>query len=152
LTLALPAVAVMGNVLAVNLNKKVKDYVFQAGLLFFVSALMILGVILTNDFKLFYVTLFAFTVVSLMVASNNSLITCVFPLFMKEKVNSGAIAGILNGCCYVGSTLSSYGLGLINKLWGWTAVFYVLLGFALVAVIGTIIYLAIKKSITNKNL
>ena len=152
LTLALPAVAVMGNLLAVTLNKKLKDFVLQAGLLFLVSGILISTVILTSEFKIFYVTLSAFTIVCLLVSSNNSLITCVFPLFMKGKVNSGAIAGILDGFCYVGSTLSAYGLGLINKMFGWNAVFYVLLGFCVFACVVMAIYLVIKKIITKKNL
>ena len=35
------------------------------------------------------------------------------PLYYKDKANAELLAGVLNGCCYVGSTLSSYGLGLI---------------------------------------
>jgi sugar phosphate permease len=54
---------------------------------------------------------------------------------MKGKVNSGLVAGILNGFCYVGSTISDYGLGAVQEATGsWSSVFYVLM-FACLAVV-----------------
>jgi sugar phosphate permease len=45
---------------------------------------------------------------------------------MKGKVNSGLVAGIINGFCYVGSTISDYGLGAVQEATGsWSSVFYV---------------------------
>jgi sugar phosphate permease len=41
-------------------------------------------------------------------------------------MTSGMLAGALNGFCYVGSTLSSYGLGALADNFGWEAVFTVL--------------------------
>jgi len=51
---------------------------------------------------------------------------------MRGKVNSGLFAGVLNGFCYVGSTISSYGLGAIADIFGWIAVFWTLIGFCFV--------------------
>jgi sugar phosphate permease len=66
---------------------------------------------------------------------------------MKGKVNSGLMAGILNGCCYVGSMASSYGLGLIAKNFGWTVAFWVLFTVcAIVTAIATV-YFVVKKLI-----
>jgi sugar phosphate permease len=47
-------------------------------------------------------------------------------MFMKGKMNSGMLAGVLNGFCYMGSTVSSYGLGAVADHFGWSAVFTVL--------------------------
>ena len=66
------------------------------------------------------------------------------PLALKERVGSGSLAGILNGFCYLGSTVSTYGLGLISDVYDWYTVFYVLLGICLgVSVLGAayLIYL-----------
>ena len=63
---------------------------------------------------------------------------------MKGKVNSGFIAGILNGFCYVGSTVSSYGLGLVADHFGWTAVFWLLLGVCVFIVLAAVVYTCIK--------
>ena len=60
---------------------------------------------------------------------------------MKGKVNSGLIAGVLNGFCYVGSTLSTYGLGAIaDTAGGWTAVFYTLFFVCVFVVLIYLIY------------
>ena len=88
----------------------------------------------------FVLPLICFAVVCFLVGSCNSLITSIFPLFMKGRVNSGLIAGVLNGFCYVGSTISSYGLGAIADNHGWSGVFAVLLAVCLFSVICTVAY------------
>ena len=70
---------------------------------------------------------------------------------MKGKVNSGLVAGLLNGFCYLGSTLSSYGLGLIADNFGWSAVFWVLLAVCSLVCVGAVAYLTIKKTIKKKS-
>ncbi len=85
-----------------------------------------------------------------LVSSSNSVITSIFPLFMKGKVNSGLVAGILNGFCYLGSTISSYGLGEIADNFGWIAVFWVLLAICALVCLGMVVYLIIKKNIQNR--
>jgi len=68
------------------------------------------------------------------------------PLQLKSRVNSGKLAGVLNGFCYLGSTISMYGLGLIADNWGWEAGFYVLLGL-----IGAVVLVGIIHRIISKN-
>ena len=46
------------------------------------------------------------------------------PLKMRDQVDSGRTAGLLNGFCYLGSTLSTYGLGYVAENSGWQAVLY----------------------------
>ena len=58
----------------------------------------------------------------------NNVVTIMTPLFLRDSVDSGKMAGILNGCCYVGSTLSTVSLGRIADASGWNAVFLTLLG------------------------
>ena len=70
---------------------------------------------------------------------------------MKGKINSGLIAGILNGFCYLGSTISSYGLGTIADNFGWTIVFWVLFGVCTLVCVIAVIYLFLrKKTYENK--
>ena len=57
--------------------------------------------------------LICLSVISLFTSGTNNIITSMLPLYYKDKANAGLLAEMLNGCCYVGSTLSSYGLGLI---------------------------------------
>ncbi len=147
LTLALPVVAIFGNLFVIELNKAIKDYVLLAASLFLFSGI-IMGIIIGGlSLNQFTITLAGFALVSFFTAGSNSLITGIFPLFMKGKVDSGKIAGILNAFCCLGSTLSAYGLGEIADNYGWDMVFWVLLGVCVLVCIIALIYILIKKLI-----
>ena len=150
LTLALPAVSMFANLFAVNLHKKIPDYVLQSGLVFLCSGVIMATVIGCLSLNQFVLTLIGFALMCFLVSSSNSVITSIFPLFMKGKVNSGLVAGILNGFCYLGSTISSYGLGEIADNFGWIAVFWVLLAICALVCLGMVVYLIIKKNIQNR--
>ena len=64
---------------------------------------------------------------------------------MKGKVNSGLIAGVLNGFCYLGSTLSTYVLGSIADNHGWLTVFWTLLAVCAVISLLGLIYSLVRK-------
>ena len=91
------------------------------------------------------VTVVGMALVSCLMAAVNNIITSMAPLYMRAKINSGMLAGILNGCCYLGSTLSSYGLGVIADNFGWTAVFETLIGFCVLTFIVWGAYIFIKR-------
>ena len=150
LTLALPAVAIFANVFAVKVHKAIPDFVLHSAALFVGSGIIIAGVIAGLSLNQFVLTLVGFAIVCFLISSSNSLITSIFPLFMKGKLNSGLIAGILNGFCYLGSTLSSYGLGVIADNFGWTSVFWVLLAVCALICVGAVVYLMLKKIIKKK--
>ena len=150
LTLALPVVSIFANAFAIKIHSKIPDFVLQCAITFFCAGLIIGGVIAGLSLNQFIITLVGFTLVCFLVSSCNSLITSIFPLFMKGKVNSGRIAGILNGFCYLGSTISSYGLGEIADNFGWTMVFWVLLCVCLFVCVVATLYLLLRKGI-NKN-
>lgn len=141
LTLALPIVAIFANAFAVRMHNKIKDFVLQCATMFLCAGIIIGCVIGGTSLNLFWITLLGFTLVCFLVSSCNSVITSIFPLFMRGKINSGKIAGALNGFCYLGSTISSYGLGAIAEHFGWIAVFWVLLGVCVLVCFGAIIYL-----------
>ena len=65
----------------------------------------------------------------------NNVVTSMMPLYWKDKVNSGMVAGIFNGCCYLGSMVSSYGLGLIADLYDWNFVFWLLFFVCAIAIV-----------------
>ena len=128
LTLSLPVVAIFGNAFALAVHKKISNYVIHCLVIFFAMAVIIAMVIGILSIKLVAVMLLGLVIVNLFASSLNSLITSIFPMFMRKEVNSGKIAGVLNGFCYLGSTISSYGLGALADNFGWSAVFWCLLG------------------------
>ncbi|MBQ8320569.1 MAG: MFS transporter [Clostridia bacterium] len=147
LTLALPIVSIFANAFAIKVHSKIFDFVLQCAIMFLLAGLIIGGVIAGIALNQFIITLIGFAAVCFLVSSCNSVITSIFPLFMKGRVNSGLIAGILNGFCYLGSTISSYGLGAIADHFGWTVVFWVLLGVCVFICSIAVIYLFVRKKI-----
>ena len=145
LTMVLPILAIFGATLVVALNKRIKDFILLAALLFLVSGILITVVILCLPTGWFVLTLGCFGLVACLTSAINNVITSIAPLRWKDKVNSGLLAGVLNGCCYIGSTLSAYGLGLVADMGGWNAVFILLASLCLVAVALSVVYIIIKK-------
>ena len=145
LTLSLPLVGIFGNLFANKLYKKTGNFIAVIIILFFGAAMLIGVVIGALALGSFVMALFGFAFVYFLVSSSNSTVTSIFPLQMKGKINSGMIAGVLNGFCYVGSTVSSYGLGLVADAWGWTTVFYLLLGVACLVVVATTVFFLFRK-------
>lgn len=151
LTLFLPILAVFGNAYALKIHNKIPDYVTHCGVLFAVMFGFIAVIIGSLALKFAAVMLIGLVVVNFLASSLNSLITSIFPLFMRGKVNSGLCAGILNGFCYLGSTISSYGLGVIADNFGWTAVFITLIAFCIVVCLVWGGYSLYKRSLAEDN-
>lgn len=123
LTLCLPMVAIVGNAFALSVHKKIPDYVKHCMIVFVVS-MIIIGVVVGGlSFNSVVLMLMGMVVVNFLISSLNSLITSIFPMYMRDHINPGRWAGVLNGFCYMGSTISSYGLGTIADHFGWTTVF-----------------------------
>ena len=147
LTLLLPTVAIGGTSVAVKLQKKTSSFVGTCTVLFAVSCLLIISVLALLKTQYIVLAVACFALISCLMAGVNNVITSMAPLYLKDKIqNSGRLAGILNGFCYLGSTLSAYGLGAVaDRFGGWNAVFVLLCCVGvLVTVIGCV-YLIIKK-------
>lgn len=134
LTLLLPVLAIFGTAVAAKLRKKIPDFIGICITLFGVNALLIGAVIMFLSVSAI-ITLVSFALVSCFMAGINNVITSMAPLYWKDKINSGMLAGILNGFCYVGSTISSYGLGLVADSYGWNVVFWLLCILCVVCVV-----------------
>ena len=149
LTLLLPVVAIFGNLCALSTHKKIPDYVTHCGIVFAVILIFIGLIIGSISFNMIIIMLAGLVIVNFLASSLNSLITSIFPMFMRGRVNSGLYAGVLNGFCYLGSTISSYGLGIIADNWGWIAMFEFLMGFCAVICIVWFGYSMCKKILKN---
>ena len=140
LTLLLPIVAIAGNAFALKMHMKIPNYITHCLLSYSFIALFIFGIIGVLSLKLVVLLLIFLIIASFLSSSLNCLITSVLPMFMRKKVNSGLFAGILNGFCYLGSTISAYGLGYIADAFGWNMVFWSLLAFCVFAIFICLIY------------
>ena len=152
LTLALPLLGLFGAMFVVALNKIIKNGVLLNSLLFAVSAVCVFGVMLLLKTNCYVLVIVLFGLLSLLMHAANNFITSFVPLKLRENFNSGLLAGILNGCGYVGSTISSYGLGVIADKSGWNGVF-VLLTILCGVVVGVSFIFAVfgRKKSRSKN-
>jgi len=91
------------------------------------------AILVTLGLKLLPLSLALFAGVSCMMSSVNNVMTSVIPLYSRDNVDSGFMAGLLNTFCYVGSTLSTSLLGRIADKSGWIDVLVCILIFALTA-------------------
>lgn len=145
LTLVMPMLALFGTSVAVALNKKVHDFVGLCGIAFAVIAFLTFCLTLAGEgVHGVVVTLGCLAGVSLLTSSANNVITSMAPLYLKNELNAGLLAGIMNGLCYVGSTLSAYGLGAFADRFGWDAVFLLLAALSAACVIISVIYLIFR--------
>ena len=150
LTLILPIVGIFGAVANAALKKRISSFLTAGGIWYFISALCLAFVIFFLKLNVWYLVLFFFGIVALSMYGTNNLITGMAPLYMRDRINSGLLAGIINGCCYLGSTVSSYGLGSIADKFGWLGVFILLLCVAVFAVIISLLGL-LNKSANSRN-
>ena len=149
LTFALPMCGVFGAVVALGFNKFLKDYIQLLGVLFVLTSILIgISLILfAQSSKAILVLIFVivcFALLACLLSSSNNVVTTIAPLYLRRKMNSGFTSGIINGCCYLGSTLASYLFGLIAENSGWNVVFIVSLCICLMPVLYMAIYSFIK--------
>ncbi|MBQ8372573.1 MAG: MFS transporter [Clostridia bacterium] len=140
LTLLLPMLAIFGIFVAVSLRKLLRNFVAICTVLYSLSLLLIGIVILTIARDVMPVTITSFALVSCLMAGINNVITSMVPLYLKDRASSGMLAGILNGFCYLGSTVSAYSLGAIADNSSWSSVLWVIGGVcAAMVIIGIVV-------------
>ncbi len=150
LTLLLPILATFANPFALFVHKKIPDYVFHCVTGFAVIAVVLGGIITSLSLKVAVLLLVGLITVNFLASSMNSLLTSIFPLFMRSVISSGLLAGVLNGFCYLGSTLSSYGLGAIADSFGWTSVFWTLIAFCVLTFVLSAVYVVFSRAARKK--
>lgn len=145
LSIVLPVFGVFSATVSMLVRKKISNFVLAAGSLFAFSAVLVLGCLLVLDISVCIPLLLLFCLLLVSTGAINNIITSVTPLYMRDKVNSGLVAGVLNGFCYIGSTISSYGLGAIADKWDWNAVFYLFIGVCVFSASVSLVYAILTK-------
>ncbi len=147
LTLVLPIFGIFGASFAVVLNKKIKRVISL--LLFFCAFITLFEIAVTLFQSNLVIMLGSFGMLELLFHGSCSVITTLFPLSVRNKFNAGTLTGLLNGSAYIGSAVSSYGLGAIADASGWNAVFITLIGTMVAAILFCVVYRLIL--LKNKN-
>ena len=139
LTLVLPLFGIFGSMLAVNLNKKIPKVIPLC--LFFFGAISFFNAVVLFFGNNIFVTVLSFGILELLLHGSSIAIVSIFPLAMRKRMSSGALAGLLNGAAYIGTAISTYALGKIADVSGWSAVFATLVGISVSAFVLGGVYL-----------
>ena len=140
LTMVLPLVSVLGVGVALWLHKHLQSFVAMETVFFLFSSLALAALLFALTRSLI-LALISFGLTSLLQAAVNETNTGLVPIYLSHKVNPGLLAGIINACCYLGSTGSSYGLGALADAFGWSWVFRFLFFLTLVPVGAGVLFL-----------
>lgn len=145
LTLFLPLFAVFGSIIAQRIYKTIDNYVWVCGILYAAATVLIGLVVILMDIPVWIITLICFILVTMAMSGVNNVLTCIFPMTYSRTVNSGLIAGLIDGFCYVGSAITTYALGGISQAFSWNVTFYVLLGACALMFVICVIFNLVKK-------
>ena len=149
ITVFLPLVAVVGAIFSTALHKKQSNTSILDGGLYF-AEIIVLSLVLFVTSRLsgktgtaLFILLFA--VSAMLMSAVNNVITGIIPMYMRDKMDSGLLAGVLDTFCYVGSTLSTGLLGYIADKGSWNGVFVCLLIFSVAACVTCVISVLIGR-------
>ena len=146
-TLLLPVLSIFGTSIVNTLHKKQKDENALNGIFYFATIILVGFIILTLNLKSVPLTLALFGGIACLMSAVNNVITSIVPLYSRDKIDSGLMAGLLNTFCYVGSTLATSLLGRIADTKGWNDVFVCILIFTVVSFVVCSAFVLLKKKI-----
>ena len=126
LTLFLPLVGALSNFSLVAIERKCKDFLLIGVMFVGLAALVVIILLVCYPLNSAAITLTCFIVISMCCAAIANITTNHIPLYYRDKFDTGSMAGIGQGVCYVGSTLSTFTLGYVADKGGWYNVFLVL--------------------------
>lgn len=149
LTVILPVLGIFGGIIAIRLNKYIRNFLLLISVLFSVTSFGI-GIIAFIPNMNLIIAVILFGIVVCMMHGINNVVTSLAPLKMRDKTDSGKMAGILNGCCYAGSTISSYTLGRLADIGGWQMVMNLLLIISIFSILIGIIGGKLGRNTENK--
>lgn len=150
-SLVIPLFGILGNFIGVACNKRVKDFIlfgviFMAATAAFVAVAYV-GVACVSVVLLFIGSGFS----SCLLYGFGNIMTGKVPMSVPDKKSSGFYAGVMNGAAYVGSTISTYGLGLIADKSGWNGTFLSLVAISAISTIVFALFFVVYKLITKKS-
>ena len=149
LTLLLPLVATLSAGIIKKIHEKIESHSLMNALMYGVSALLCGGIMFFLKIHNIVLIMVCFIATSAVMAMINNVITSMFPLDRRKLMGSGFAAGLLNTFCYVGSTITSYGLGFVSENKGWNAAFIIMLIISGAACVVSLIGVGFDKKIKN---
>lgn len=72
----------------------------------------------------------------------NTMLIGVLPSYFGKLGRASSVSGILNSCVYIGSAVSTYGIGALSAAWGWNPTIFI---WVIGAAVSAVICLAISR-------
>ena len=130
LTLILPLFAIAGTLMARKVYLKLRNHLLIIGIFFGTAFTLSLCVYFIYPYRSVLFTMILFTGLSCMMAATNNVITSMFPLDNRDKMDSGLLAGLLDTLCYTGSSAAGILLGKMSEGLGWESVLIAIFSLA----------------------
>jgi len=149
ITIIGPILQFIGAIIAVELKKVIKSHILLSTISILASILFLgLGWIFSFNEK---VTIALAMVAAVLFASTViNITTTILPMVWSKYRNSGFYAGIFNGCAYLGSAISAFGVGYIADTSTWGNVFKLITIILAGSIVISSIYIIISKVLKIK--
>lgn len=138
LTMVLPVVNLAGVYAATFVNRRFVHNEMATSAVFFAVTLLALGALILFGRNSIGLSIALLAVVTSAMLGINTLIVTLVPLRFQKLGKVSTMTGGLNCLTYLGSTISSYGVGLIAQQQGWSIVQLCWLGLALMGIVSCI--------------
>lgn len=134
-TTLLPIINLSGVYTSSWLNRRYfKNEMLTSGFFFTAAIVALLCLIWFGNVNIILAIILLSITTSSMVGINTMIIS-IMPLYFAKSGKSASATGVLNSFTYVGSAVSSYGIGAISGAMGWTFTIWVWIGIAAVGLI-----------------
>lgn len=134
LTAFLPLLNLIGAYAVAPIYKKFSNEIIVALIMFVTAGCAIALLMICGNMSLILTILLFSIVTSAMTGCNTAIISMIPTVFIKWNRTS-TVVGILNGCCYAGSALSGFVIGILSEKAGWKLVQFLWLILCAAAVV-----------------
>lgn len=123
-TVVMPIFSMLSLYFASFLNDRVFRNDVKTSIAFFIAAFLgSLGIWLFSGDSPVLSLIFGTIITSAMYGANLMLITTI-PAYFSRYGKAATLTGTLNACTYIGTALSTYGIGAISETFGWNAALF----------------------------
>ena len=143
LAMSVYILGICGTFIAKKIHKYVGDFIILCVIFFAVMAAIIGGIRVFLDISAVPVTA-CFGAVIMGGYGVNNIVTSIAPLFLRNYMNPGISAGVLDGFCYIGSAVTTYALGTVADRYDWGTVITLLFAVAAVSTAAAVLLKLIK--------
>lgn len=139
---ALPVVNVFGVYLANSAHRRYLHDELSTSAVAFFCAVGALGMLLCWGLRMASLAVAALALCTTAMLGVNAMLISLLPLYFAKRGKVATVTGMMNAMAYVGSAVSSYGIGALSTACGWTATVCL---WEILAVLGGVLSLVARR-------